>query len=671
MSDSKLEDALERGKRRLLSLYILRAVFTLLSLAGILLLGYLLSVEFVWWIGILTALLLGVPVCLFLWIHKDTFVPPTAFDVAETLDTKFNLKNRIGTLLSMPSAEAAEERAREAIIFSQVEERLPALDVNELFPLTIGNKEKTLGALFFAVWGFVTVLFFLHTRAPEFISEDAKNIASLVEEEKLPEEVKQELLQLAKVLDTPDASTAEVLEALQRAEDEIKNAELEAAAAKNEEVNVLESAGDNREPASEKKTPSPKPSPSSEPAETEEKKEQEKEQQAEPKNEQKSEQKSEEQKKEPSESGKSEEKSEQQGKEDSKPEQGQESKDSKGEQGEKGQSGEKGKESDKEGKKDSGEGEGSGDGQGGKGGGSQSGKDGKEGGKSEGEGSEKGSEKSEGQGKGSGGEKGDKGDEQGSNDGKDSGSEKPGKAGDSKNESGSEKGSDKGGKEGGTQGDGADNKEQDSALSRAQKAVDDLKEKKEKEAEQGSKGDKGASTGGDKKGGDQKNGKGQDKNDPSNKGKEPGKGEKAGEEPKGEGEGKGGEGEKPKESERNEPKPGETSDQSKEQERPSKGASGGMSEPGDKNAKAQDLPLDDGTEGFGETEGRRNYKETEIRGEKETLDARFTEKEGKVAENNKEAKSVTDLAEVKRARPESIKDERSQPIPLEYQDLIK
>ena len=58
-------------------------------------------------------------------------------------------------------------------------------------------------------------------------------------------------------------------------------------------------------------------------------------------------------------------------------------------------------------------------------------------------------------------------------------------------------------------------------------------------------------------------------------------------------------------------------------------------------------------------------------GDKEKLDARYTGKQGTLGKNSALAKFKTSIDDVKLARPEPVKDQNSQPVPLEYKDVLE
>ncbi len=104
---------------------------------------------------------------------------------------------------------------------------------------------------------------------------------------------------------------------------------------------------------------------------------------------------------------------------------------------------------------------------------------------------------------------------------------------------------------------------------------------------------------------------------------------------------------------------------------PSKGQSQdkGSSQP-DHNAALKPFPDGEGpgSDGLG---GKKGFQDVEIKPPDEKFDTRFTGQNGTLSKNDKSAETKTDLADVKLAKPEPLKDTAKQPIPLEYEDILR
>ena len=83
------------------------------------------------------------------------------------------------------------------------------------------------------------------------------------------------------------------------------------------------------------------------------------------------------------------------------------------------------------------------------------------------------------------------------------------------------------------------------------------------------------------------------------------------------------------------------------------------------------MPEDEGKGRGGNPPDIKGGKESQIPGEKEIVDPEHTESAGQLTKNDAPANPKTTISEVKRARPEAAKEGGSQPIPLEYKDVLE
>lgn len=96
----------------------------------------------------------------------------------------------------------------------------------------------------------------------------------------------------------------------------------------------------------------------------------------------------------------------------------------------------------------------------------------------------------------------------------------------------------------------------------------------------------------------------------------------------------------------------------------------GKSTSGEERKEVRDLPDGNGP-GSGGIKGDKAFTNAEIKGDKEQFDTRYTGSETGTARRDGPAQSTRELSQVKLARPELLKDNSEQPIPLEYKDVLQ
>ncbi|MBX7136424.1 MAG: hypothetical protein K1X83_00470 [Oligoflexia bacterium] len=506
-------------------------------------------------------------------------------------------------LKGQPSVQSEFADPRAQLIAAQLEPLLDGMNINELSPLRLRTGVRKLFLPVPIVWLAFAILFGTRYFSPPVLENPlAQAIANLIEQQKLPEQLKDRMSELAQLLDSADADELEIEEALHAAEEELK------LAVENEKLTAKEKIVEKQELKQDSEKIAPTPTPKAEPTPAPKQAEQDKKKQDQDQN-QKQDQKSAEkqdQTGEGSNQGEQGQKEQQQKGDSAKEDQGQDSGGEKG-QGQKGQGGEGQSEGEK-----------------------QAGDQGKGG-----EGSEAGES-----GKGQNGEP-QQGDSKG--DGSKDGQSKEGKGENAQGGSGGSEGQ---------------------ALNQAQQVLDQVKQEVEKKAA-------------GEKSGQQQNKSGAAK---------PGEGEN---QPGGEqGAAKQAQSKQPGQAKSKSNQPNSESKAAKDQkeDQSGNGASGAQkaqdteqrSNAGDSDAEKSSLPTQAeagqhagelGPEtGLGENKG---FKDTEVKPGDEKYDASKAQGSGELSRNPNEARTKTDLADVKLAKPEAAKGKEEQQIPLEYRDLME
>ena len=574
--------------------------------------------------------------------RRGIFRSPSAEDASALIDAAYNLKDRASTYTTLGAGAAltrhvTDPENKRRFIAAQIERIVPEFNAYEVLPFKLSYREKGVAASA-AVALLAACALLAGVFSSRYTREEAKLIQQLIKQESaLPEPVKESLQNLADTIEQQSPGSDAVLDA-------IKNAEAEIAAAEEELKRSHQQQNDEqKQPQTEQLEPQqaePPPQEQERRQQTAEEQKQEEQTQDQKQPQQRAQQKQEQKKDD----------------ERQKEQQNSQSRDSQNSQQDQNQSGKQGQQSQsaQQQKSDSG------DDKKGQNQGSEKGKSGNQG---------KGSSNSENQAnnsnsQGAGGKQG-----QGSD--SPQGDNKQGNnSGRSASQSGDNQGKNQDGQEGKQNGQGAsqtqgaqkgNQSKEAQALNKAESAVAQIKQGLEKEKEgQDQKGNQGAGgTQGEngakpdklKQGRGSRNQSG-DKQEPKS---EPGAAHKhPGEKEKGPDKAKSGPGH---------PKDPRSSDENK--------SMGGDSALPDKTEGTREMPAEgDGPPGEG-IRGKKGFKETQIKGEDEKLDARFTEKAGELTLNKKEAEAKTSLSDVKLAKPEAAKDEQKQPIPLEYRDILE
>ena len=552
-----------------------------------------------------------VPLLVFFAFQRRSYFHISTLDAADYIDKKFSLKNRVASFYSLHGEQISrEDREKQEFIKAQILDELGHADLSRLTPPVFLEKHKKF--LYSLPIVFLLLLFlipfYISSRSVSFTNTDAQKIAELIHAEDLPEQLKERLEELAQEIEEHDLSDEEVLEALEAAEEALEQAEAEL-------EQSSDSAGEEYEQPEElsqkadQAVATPTPTPTLTPAPS-------------PRS-TPTPQPSKESQSQKAENAKGDKKDSQEGKE----------KDSKTANKE----GSKGKQAD-------GQGKGQGEDQGGSGEGQE-------------QGEQKGAGKDGAQGESEqNGEEGAQGTSNTSKEGKELGKEQ-----------GQKQGKEQGKEQSKTQGKEQESKKGDSAqegIQKAQQAINQIKEKIDQEA--GQKKDQKQDS---KQGAE---GKESSPQDAQGKKDQQGGSKEMGDAPK---------------SDENAPtdpkRGGKESQQDSANQKSRREGKDSKSQPqprsDQENVSASSLPQKGerspsrkGEKGTGKGLGAdKAFQEQQIGGQNEKFDTRYTDTSGKRAHRTKEAVSKTELADVELARPEPIKNQGDQPIPLEYRDLLK
>lgn len=619
-------------------------------------------------------------------LRKLPFLPGVdRLQAAVYLDRLFQSRGRFITHLDLSRSAKRTKlaRAQQEYIEFQLSEHTTDQDVAAFMPLIIPRRMRRFLLSTIAVWLLIFMLLYI-TYRPSPVTENARLIMNLLEQQQsLPEAVREELQELAAVLDEEDLTEEEIQRALDEAESELQNAQSELAAnAGIEEDGELEfddsEAGELSEEHSQTvdqqhRDPQSDP-PQQQPLDSREQEKEEQEQQAREKQEQDGKDKQESQQaqqeggdkqdqndKDGQNSGEKQKQEEQQGQKQA--QQGQGKKQKQDDKGQDQQSASGGK----KGKKGEGQGEGQGQGKSSKQNAGQQGKQGEsesQQGQQGESGDENGAQNQQGQAaadeqkqagqKGEQGEqKGDKGDQQNKQEGE------QGEQGDKGTQ----------GQQGAQQGDKGSGSQQQ-ALQQAQQTLDQVKKNLDKQ---------GAGKPEDKPGKDQdKNaGAGRDgtkKDQPSQKQQGKKAGDKQGDQKdhnkqKAQTDAQKARGETPAE-------PNAESNSRSQNEKPQKNSPAGEAPAGKSSLptreEAQRKREGDGGDKPGDgLDENRAYKEQVIGEQDEKLDTRYVEKGGKRVRRKGPAKFKRKLEQVDLPKPDPVKTKNEQPIPLEYRDVLQ
>ncbi len=578
-------------------------------------------------LGAALLLVAGLGAALVIANRRRLFASPTQAESCALLDARLGTKDRALTYANLQQSPHIElGSAKRSLIERQLEPYLSRFDLSLLVPYKIDAQMRRTLYTLPIIW---LLNFYLlhHLELPGINaanSAEARKIEALLEQEAaLPEFVRSELKALAKTLDQHELTDAEVKSAVDRAEAALEQAQhdLEIEAEENKE-----GQNDTVENSAPEATPTPVPPtptlPSDEQAE-----QPRSEQKQEPQEQQKEqEQKSEESKKE-QDKGKNRDDVDQQhankssGQGDSKDQQKQQ-------QEQQGQSGQQQK---KDGKSQDGEGQGQGKGEGQGQGESKSQKENQQQNGKQGQGA---------------GASGSQSGEQKQQDGKQSDQGQQNQSGQNAQNQQSQNGKEQG----------------QGALAKAGASLQDLKnkieEKQQAQSGQGGQGQDNKQEKQNQEGKGQGGANAQSKNPDQNKsqsqnpsgGKDGKEGQKQGEE-KGDAASQSN-----KQPQQNSPEQNDSLSAEKSS----------LGQPGETAKRFSDEG--DSGEGLG---NKAEFKETKVGNDKEQTDTRFTSKDGNLGKNSSLAKFKTTIEDVKLSRPEPMKDQSAQPVPLEYKDILQ
>lgn len=607
-------DEVERKLRSNNQIRLLLALSVLLSYAALVtVLLWPLSKLF----GILCGILVGG--LFYLWFKRLSLSDEASSARASRyLDDVFGAKERVLSALLLSETEDVRGEVVVRQLQSIVSEELtpdilPSLDI----PRSLRNLAFSAPLVLLLIG---LTLFLRLSKSP--VSDEALLVSELLKDNPaLPEPLKDALQDLKSELTDHEVTSEEVSAALERAESELQRSKIELEKSGGTEAKTIENT--SREPnqagASETPTPTPTPPPSNK------------------------------------QSQEGSDKQENQNQADNQSKDSKDEKSKEGDKGEKESGGKKDNSESKESKEKSGQGNGQSE-------------------KSEGKGEGK-KESQTGEGKGSSEKQDQKEGKEGSKEGQ-GGEGKEGGQDKTKGESQGEKGSQNESQEGSKESNESQSvKEAEQALNKIRNEAekknsgDQKQSQGEKKAdgnkkEEGKEGKQGSS-------GKDQNQKGKEKGDSEEKGSkgsgsQPGS-EKQEEKKKDEGSSDQAGGQKAGEEKEGESQSSKKDSSSKDSESKDPASESSLGQPGE--AK-EFVPKDEG-DGKSPYGDKKTLKDTEVENQDEKFDTRYTGKEGEIAKNKGEARPKTSLSDVILAKPDPVKDSSSQPIPLEYRDVLE